>query len=165
MTAIDEHVEVASPPATEERPHPELEPSNGRRGAGESLAFFAIGLAAMALIGAIIAVGVALRAVETAEDRIAAAGTATAAGPVTVTLTDFEISPSEIEIVAGSTLEVVNEGSTVHNLEVGDLRTPDIPAGGSATFDVSSLAPGTYEVICQIPGHKDLGMVATLRVL
>jgi len=24
--------------------------------------------------------------------------------------------------------------------------------------------PGTYEVVCTVPGHKDLGMVATLVV-
>lgn len=165
MTAIDDHVDVAP---TTEAPTTATTPvvsTTERRGAGESLAFFAIGLAAMALVAGIIAIGVALRAVETAEDRIASAGAAATAGPVTVTLTDYAITPGEIEVVAGSTLQVVNEGMTVHNLQVEDLLLADVPAGGTATFDISSLAPGTYELICQIAGHKDLGMVATLTVL
>jgi uncharacterized cupredoxin-like copper-binding protein len=164
-TEIEEHADIAETAAAEERTLPPVERGSDRRGTGESLAFFAVGLAGMALVAAVISIGIALRAVETAEDRVAAASAAAATGPVTVTLSDFAITPAEIELVAGSTLEVINDGATVHNLEVEGLRSPDIPAGGTVTFDVSSLAPGSYELICQIPGHKDLGMVATLTVI
>ena len=53
-----------------------------------------------------------------------------------------------------------------HNAAVLDtaITTADLPAGGSETLDLSSLEPGTYELFCSIPGHKDSGMAATLVI-
>lgn len=146
---------------------PEAAETSGSSSSGEWVAYFAFAFAAMAMIGAVIAIGIALRAVETANERIAAAPVAAApAGPVTVTLTDFAFSPSTVEIAAGSTIELVNEGFVEHNaaVRVGGLSSPMIGSGESTIFDVSSLAPGTYEMICEVVGHESLGMVATLIV-
>lgn len=135
----------------------------------EWVAYFAFAFAAMAMIGSVIAIGIALRAVETAEDRVAAAAVAPAppSGPVTVTLTDFAFSPSTVEIAAGSTIELVNEGFVEHNMavKVAGLSSPHVQAGESVTFDVSSLAPGTYDMFCEVVGHESLGMVGTLIVV
>jgi len=86
--------------------------------------------------------------------------------PVAVTVSEFKINPGTIEVPQGGTIEVSNAGSMAHNVEVvkTDAATPDIPAGGSAALDVSSLAPGTYEVFCSVPGHKDSGMTAKLVI-
>jgi FtsP/CotA-like multicopper oxidase with cupredoxin domain len=42
--------------------------------------------------------------------------------------------------------------------------TGDIDPSGSATLDVPALPAGSYQAFCAIPGHKDLGMVATITV-
>ena len=63
-------------------------------------------------------------------------------------------------------LSVTNSGTIVHNLSVspGDMKTPDIPSGATVTLDLGTLAEGTFEVECLIPGHADSGMKATLMV-
>jgi plastocyanin len=85
--------------------------------------------------------------------------------PVTVTLSEFKISPGTIVMPEGGSLNVVNGGTMAHNLVVtGGPGTPEISAGKSTPLDLSSLAPGTYEVTCTISGHAAAGMVATLEV-
>ena len=86
--------------------------------------------------------------------------------PVAVTVSEFKINPGTIEVPQGGTIEVSNAGSMAHNIQVvkTDAATPDIPAGSSAALDVSKLAPGTYEVFCAVPGHKDSGMTGKLVV-
>jgi manganese oxidase len=85
-------------------------------------------------------------------------------GPVAVSLTEFAISPSAI--TADSSLSVTNDGAMAHNLVIvgTGVETPMLNPGQSASLDVSSLAPGTYEVICSVGGHKEAGMVGTLTV-
>ncbi|MCB0970307.1 MAG: cupredoxin domain-containing protein, partial [Acidimicrobiales bacterium] len=94
-------------------------------------------------------------------------GGAAAAPPVTVSLTEFAITPATITVPEGTTLQVTNDGTMLHNLAVldTDLLTADLPAGGTESLDLSSLAPGTYEVFCTIPGHKDSGMVGSLEIV
>lgn len=147
---------------TTDTPPREAAPEPDGSSRGESLAFFAVGLAAMALIAAVIAVGIAMRAVERAES--APAGGGGAAAVVSVELTDFEITPGDIEIAAGGSLSITNAGATEHNLYVGDLHTTNLQTGGTETLDLSSLAPGEYEMHCNVAGHTDLGMVGTLTV-
>ena len=59
-----------------------------------------------------------------------------------------------------------NNGTMPHNLTVKgkNLATKDLTAGAKEDLDVSSLEPGTYDVICAIPGHEALGMKGTLTV-
>src|SRR5690606_5064933 len=66
----------------------------------------------------------------------------------------------------GGRLAVSNDGSMVHNLAVRDhdLVTADLNAGASEVLDLSSLAPGSYELFCTIPGHAEAGMTTTLHV-
>jgi nitrite reductase (NO-forming) len=94
--------------------------------------------------------------------------TATAAAATTaqVTLTEFKIEPATVVVAKGGVLHVQNDGTVVHNLAVTtpSLKTPDIAPGASAELDVSSLSPGTYEIVCLIPGHAAAGMQATLQI-
>lgn len=92
---------------------------------------------------------------------------AAAVAPVNVSLAEFSITPATITVPEGATLQVSNDGTMIHNLAVldTDLLTADLPAGGTESLDLSSLAPGTYEVFCTIPGHKDSGMVGTLEIV
>jgi uncharacterized cupredoxin-like copper-binding protein len=90
----------------------------------------------------------------------------TAAAPVAVALTEFAITPGALTVPKGGSLQVSNGGTMDHTLAVTgtSIKMPALSAGGSATLDVSSLDPGTYELFCDVPGHKDSGMKAKLVV-
>ena len=89
-----------------------------------------------------------------------------AAAPVTLSLTEFALSPATVTVPKGGSIQVSNDGTMVHNVAVLDtaLKVKDLQAGESASLDVSSLEPGQYEIFCAIPGHKDSGMTGTLVV-
>ena len=91
------------------------------------------------------------------------AGTATTAK---VSLSEFAIKGS-LDVPAGPvTLDISNAGSNEHNLTLDDpaKKTSAISPGGSASLSLGDLSPGTYELYCSIPGHKEAGMKATLTV-
>jgi plastocyanin len=85
---------------------------------------------------------------------------------VSVSLSEFAIQPSTVTVPEGGTLTVSNSGSQTHNLEVvdQDKKTRDIEGGGKTELDLDGLEPGTYQVLCAIPGHADSGMTATLVI-
>lgn len=132
----------------------------------EAIALFAIAFAAISILTAIFAVGIAARAVDRAEK--GGGGGGTASGPsdvVAVTMSDFAFTPSDIALPAGGSIEFVNDASQPHDFHVeGGLSTPHVDGGDSFVLDLSELAPGTYDVWCEIPGHKDAGMQGTLTV-
>ena len=85
-----------------------------------------------------------------------------------VSLSEFAISPAPLRVAAGSTLEVVNDGATPHNISVAEMpaiATPDLQAGESGTLDLSTLPAGTYTVVCTVAGHEAAGMTATLEIV
>ena len=43
-----------------------------------------------------------------------------------------------------------------------DHQAPAIAPGGSAQLDLPALAAGSYDALCTVSGHVDLGMVATV---
>ena len=126
------------------------------------------GLAAVVftLLGVVLAfcalavAGAALSKSNDAEDA------ATKANGTPVTLTEFAIDPSMIDVSTGGTLTVRNAGAAVHNLEVegADLKTADLQAGGTASLDLSGLEAGDYTVFCNLPGHRAAGMEAMLML-
>ena len=93
--------------------------------------------------------------------------TATATS-VPVSETEFKIALPKNTLSAGSyAFEVKNDGHIPHDFVVQgngvDERTPTIQPGKSATVNVD-LKPGTYDVYCSIPGHKQAGMDVKLTV-
>ncbi len=107
---------------------PSSTPPRGRDG----LAVVSIVLAAFAVLGAAIAVGLAVGASASDEPEVApdtsgttlvatttapAGGTTTMpAGGATVSLTEFAITPATAEV--GGSIHVMNEGEVLHNLAV-----------------------------------------------
>jgi|HigsolmetaAR202D_1030399.scaffolds.fasta_scaffold39353_2 plastocyanin len=65
------------------------------------------------------------------------------------------------------TFHYVNEGSIVHTLVIEgvdrDVRLEVEHHGDEATATVE-LAPGSYVIYCDVPGHREAGMEARLEV-
>ena len=96
------------------------------------------------------------------------ATTTTSATSVPVSETEFKIALPKTTVAAGSySFAVKNDGHIPHDFVVQgngvDERTPTIQPGKSATLKVD-LKPGTYDVYCSIPGHKQAGMDVKLTV-
>jgi uncharacterized cupredoxin-like copper-binding protein len=104
---------------------------------------------------------------------------------LTIELKDFSITPNTLAVPPGSEIQikVTNHGSMVHNFyimkygaDIGEMfDEADI---ASAYWEVevqpddtltSTLTtpdqPGTYQIVCGIPGHLQSGMVGTLEVV
>jgi uncharacterized cupredoxin-like copper-binding protein len=60
---------------------------------------------------------------------------------------------------------VTNAGAVEHTFVIDALKVkrPTIKPGQAATVSVN-LKPGSYQVYCDVPGHKELGMVSTISV-
>lgn len=86
------------------------------------------------------------------------------------TLREWAIDLSQQEVPAGKvTFTVSNEGQFAHNFAVEDTtgvigKTPTFSkADGAQTLELE-LAPGTYNIICTLPGHASRGQQTTLVV-
>jgi uncharacterized cupredoxin-like copper-binding protein len=92
--------------------------------------------------------------------------TAAAAMSVDVVSHDIFFEPSEVTIPANTdvTVNLPNEGVTPHNFSIDTLGI-DVDIAPGATEQVVINAPaGEYEYYCNVPGHKQAGMVGTLIV-
>jgi uncharacterized cupredoxin-like copper-binding protein len=96
--------------------------------------------------------------------------TATTSAPTSVQAseTEFKIALPKSTLAAGSyAFDVKNDGKIDHDFVVKgngvDKKTPIIHPGDSATLNVD-LKPGTYDVYCSVPGHKQAGMDVKLTV-
>jgi uncharacterized cupredoxin-like copper-binding protein len=91
---------------------------------------------------------------------------AAAAAPVEVVSHDIFFEPDEVTIPANTDVAVSlpNEGVTLHNFAIDALGVSVDIAPGVTEQTVINAAPGTYEFYCNVPGHKEAGMVGTLTV-
>jgi uncharacterized cupredoxin-like copper-binding protein len=88
---------------------------------------------------------------------------------VDVALGEFTIDPAAIPVEPGSyTFHVVNEGGTVHALEIegpgGEVETEDLEPGESADLTVDFAEAGEYEIYCPVGNHRDQGMEGAITV-
>lgn len=110
----------------------------------------------------------------TAEPTVPAASTATQAagggeepGPITITMHDNYFEPTSLTIPANeaTTIHVVNAGGLAHNFSVPDLNVSiDVGPGESADVEIPATAAGEYAFDCNVPGHKESGMIGSLIV-
>ena len=103
-------------------------------------------------------------------DRPGGTVTAPAGGSVRVTAKEYSFDPSTIVVRGGGTLRLTldNKGTLAHNIKVEkDGRiiggTPAFPAGETRSATVK-LASGTYEFLCTVGDHAELGMKGELKV-
>jgi uncharacterized cupredoxin-like copper-binding protein len=62
------------------------------------------------------------------------------------------------------TFTISNQGAAAHNFSIDALKiSVDLPPGETKEVVVNA-PPGTYEYYCNVPGHKEAGMVGTLTV-
>lgn len=89
------------------------------------------------------------------------------AGPLTLTMHDTYFDPTELTVPANqaTTIHVVNEGATIHNFSIPALNVSvDLDAGAEADIEIPATAAGEYDFDCNIPGHKEAGMIGKLTV-
>ncbi|HYZ91082.1 MAG TPA: multicopper oxidase domain-containing protein [Actinomycetota bacterium] len=114
-------------------------------------------------LGVIFAVVVSMIAV-LGRDNTGASG---AEGVLEVELSELKIEPAVLKADAGApiNIEVHNNGTTSHNLAVtGHGGTDLLVPGGETTLSLGPLPAGSYEMFCEIAGHKDGGMKGELIV-
>jgi uncharacterized cupredoxin-like copper-binding protein len=95
-----------------------------------------------------------------------AGGEPAAAMTVDIVAHDIFLEPSEVTIPANTdvTVNLPNEGAAPHNFSIDALGI-DVDIAAGATEHVVINAPaGEYEFYCNVPGHKEAGMVGTLTV-
>jgi plastocyanin len=85
---------------------------------------------------------------------------------VEVTSYDIYFEPKEVTIPADTDVTFIlpNKGVTLHNFSIDELDI-DVDIEPGATEETVINAPaGEYEYYCNVPGHKQAGMVGTLIV-
>lgn len=95
----------------------------------------------------------------------------TAVTPVGVSEREWHLTSYRAVVPHGAVrLQVHNFGEDSHDLQVVGPRgyrsavTPEIRPGENATLTVHLRRPGTYELLCVLPGHAARGMRARIRV-
>lgn len=138
----------------------------GTASASDDRRFFLSSFAALTSVAAFLLAGLGL-VVVTAVGPSTSASSGSGPAKVSIDLTELKISPANLTAPAGNVvLSVMNSGTMAHNVAVPALgaKTADLAAGQSAELDLGSVAAGTYELRCEIPGHAEGGMRATLVV-
>ncbi|HEU5430603.1 MAG TPA: cupredoxin domain-containing protein [Thermomicrobiales bacterium] len=93
-----------------------------------------------------------------------AAHAAPASGPITIDMEDIFFQPKDVTIPAGQDVKVTlkNLGASPHNFSIDALKiSQDVQPGETKEITINAPA-GTYQFYCNVPGHKEAGMVGTL---
>ena len=95
--------------------------------------------------------------------------TAAVAGDTTaLAIVSFDIffDPRRVRIPAGVdvAISLPNEGASLHNFSIDELGIDVDIAPGAVEHVVVDAAPGRYRYYCNIPGHREAGMLGTLVV-
>lgn len=74
---------------------------------------------------------------------------------VTLTAMDMAFSPPTLEAPAGGSIEFVNDDTAKHSFTAEEAGLDvDADAGSSATVDLGTAEPGTYDFVCKY--HPDM---------
>ncbi len=105
---------------------------------------------------------------EATTDEATSSGEGGGGESLTISETEFALDPADPTVAAGEvTITAVNDGATVHNLEVEgngvEEITDDLDPGQSGELKLD-LEAGTYEIYCAIGDHAAQGMEGELTV-
>jgi uncharacterized cupredoxin-like copper-binding protein len=109
----------------------------------------------------------AVAIVTTARSESVVAGSAELPTTISVELSEFKIIMSTAAVKPGNILfQITNGGSVAHNFAVPllKIKTGMLNPGQSESVVSSAVGAGTYEVVCEVAGHPEAGMKATLTV-
>ena len=97
-------------------------------------------------------------------DAAAAQPAAAAAQEFTVTSHDIYFEPKELTIPAGQEVKLLlpNAGAAPHNFSIDALGISVDQAPGENKEAMVNAAAGTYDFYCNVPGHKEAGMVGVM---
>jgi uncharacterized cupredoxin-like copper-binding protein len=88
---------------------------------------------------------------------------------ITVSLREYSFTFSRKSVPKGSTVvfTVINKGAIGHNMDLVGTgkRTAILAPGKSAKLTVKFLKRKTIQVVCDVPRHIQLGMVASFKVI
>jgi len=75
-------------------------------------------------------------------------------------------NPITVTAAPGTTISLPNEGASLHNFSVDAFGiSVDMPTGETVQAQIpADAAQGEYEFYCNVPGHKQAGMVGTLVI-
>ena len=87
---------------------------------------------------------------------------------VTLTTTEFKFNPDTITVHMGDHVQVTldnSKGTLKHDLRQTDLNiAAEAEPGKKTTFEFAATQAGMFEFACDVPGHKEAGMVGRLVV-
>lgn len=91
------------------------------------------------------------------------------ASSVSVTEKEFSITPANVTASPGTiTFHIKNTGAVAHDITLnvnGAIHSsPLVQPGKTETWSVTISTPGTYDMYCNVPGHKQAGMNGSLKV-
>ena len=123
----------------------------------------------MARLAALVALGamLGLSACGSTEPAATESGPGESSNAVTVVAEDGSLSASTYSAEPG-TVDVTyrNDGNLEHTLVIEgvDGFRLDVPAPGDVDEGSVELQPGNYVIFCDVIGHREAGMEATLEV-
>lgn len=85
---------------------------------------------------------------------------------VEVSLTEFAVTPSRVELAPGTelTLVVTNDGTMPHDLKLGgEVGTDMLDPGETQTVELGPIE-ASAEAWCTVPGHREAGMTMAIEV-
>jgi uncharacterized cupredoxin-like copper-binding protein len=81
---------------------------------------------------------------------------------------EFSFTPSSIRVIVGQKIRITldNTGQVEHDFEIAGTNIHIHAAPGKKSSMIVSLdKAGYYQVICTLPGHKEVGMTASIHVV
>lgn len=105
-----------------------------------------------------------------ASNAAAGSGSSASGGQLTLSETEFKITPANATVAKAGTIAITvkNSGAITHALSVqtpsGTVSTGKIAPGKSATLKVNATKAGSYTFYCPIHGHRAAGMQGVLVV-
>ena len=87
------------------------------------------------------------------------------AGELTLNLSNTSFRPATVRVASGQvTIELTNHDLFWHSFTIDQPAVNiDVPVGGARRVSFTA-PPGSYQFYCRVPGHRQAGMVGTLRV-
>ena len=140
-----------------------MTPGGGRQ---DGLSVMAIIGALMAIVIAVVGVGFGMRAIDEANGGSSSVAATGEAITFDLEVGELYIKPASIEVPAGTEVivNVTNKGSLDHDVKLdGDTGTGMIKPGASETASLGVVTEST-EAWCTVPGHKEGGMVLEIKV-